>query len=89
MRLRYTYRNGKVGSMPLSIRLPADIESRLATLAALTGRSKTFYVAEAIREHLADLEDAYLAAAVRDRIASGAEAVVPLADLLNEYGLAD
>jgi len=41
--------------MPLSIRLPADVETRLNSLAALTGRSKTYYVTEAICEHLEDL----------------------------------
>ena len=47
--------------MALSIRLPCDAETRLKNLAALTGRSKTFYVTEAIVEHLDDLEDLYLA----------------------------
>lgn len=45
----------------LAIRLPADIEKRLARLADRTGRTKTFYAREAILEHLEDLEDAYLA----------------------------
>lgn len=47
--------------MTLSIHLPGDIETRLQNLATLTGRSKTFYVKEAILEHLDDLEDLYLA----------------------------
>jgi len=46
----------------LAIRLPEEIEQRLADLAAKTGRSKSFYVREAILEHLEELEDAYLAA---------------------------
>ena len=45
----------------LAIRLDADIEKRLATLARKTGRTKTFYAREAILEHLQDLEDIYLA----------------------------
>ena len=45
----------------LAIRLPKDIEERLARLAAATGRTKTFYVREAIVDHLADLEKTYLA----------------------------
>ena len=44
----------------LAIRLPEDIENRLASLAAKTGRTKTFYVKEAILEHLDDIEDKYL-----------------------------
>ena len=43
----------------LAIRLPEEIEQRLADLAARTGRSKSFYAREAILEHL---EDAYLGA---------------------------
>ncbi|MBL4795255.1 MAG: TraY domain-containing protein [Pseudomonadales bacterium] len=45
----------------LAIRLPEDIENRLAALADKTGRTKTFYVREAILEHLDEMEDRYLA----------------------------
>ena len=45
----------------IAVRLPADIETRLDNLAKLTGRTKTFYVREAILDHLEDLEDAYIA----------------------------
>lgn len=42
-----------------SLRLPDDINARLKALAQRTGRSKTFYIVEAIREHIDDLEDLY------------------------------
>ena len=45
----------------LAVRLPEDIENRLSELAKKTGRTKTFYVREAILEHLDELEDKYLA----------------------------
>ena len=45
----------------LAIRLPEDIEKRLAKLAAKTGRTKTFYAREAILEHLDEMEEKYLA----------------------------
>jgi len=45
----------------LAIRLDPEIEKRLEILARKTGRTKTFYVREAILEHLEDLEDTYLA----------------------------
>jgi len=48
-------------AMTTSLRLPNDLSSRLHDLARRTGRSKTFYMIEAIREHLDDLEDLYLA----------------------------
>ncbi|MFM9978372.1 MAG: CopG family transcriptional regulator [Sphingomonadaceae bacterium] len=75
--------------MPMSLRLPAEVEGRLAALSALTGRSKTFYATEAIVEYIDDLENAHLSAAVLARVRAGTEACVPLSDLLAEYGLAD
>lgn len=45
----------------LSVRLDPDIERRLEELAARTGRTKSYYVREAILEHLEDMEDRYLA----------------------------
>ena len=56
-----------------AIRLPEEIESRLAALASQTGRSKTFYAREAILTYLEDLEDYYLAAQVVADIRKGAE----------------
>ena len=44
-----------------SLRLPDELGERLNILARETGRSKTFYILEAIQKHLDDLEDTYLA----------------------------
>ena len=74
--------------MPISLRLPTDVEDRLAALSTLTGRSKTFYATEAIVEHIDDLEDAHLSSEVLARVRDGAEVRVPLSELLVEYGLA-
>jgi RHH-type rel operon transcriptional repressor/antitoxin RelB len=87
--LRYTYRSAIFCIMPISIRLPIDVEDRLAALATLTGRSKTFYATEAIVEHIDDLEDAHLSAEILARIRAGTESRIPLTDLLAEHGLAD
>ena len=76
-------------AVPISLRLPDDVENRLSALATLTGRSKTFYATEAIVEHIDDLEDAHLSSEILARIRAGAEATIPLTDLLAEYGLAD
>ena len=57
----------------LILRLPEEIEARLDKLTKRTGRSKTFYVREAILEHLDDLEDLYLAEQVVRRIRNGEE----------------
>jgi RHH-type transcriptional regulator, rel operon repressor / antitoxin RelB len=45
----------------LAIRLPSDIETRLAHLAAKTGRTKTYYARKAILDLIEDMEDTYLA----------------------------
>ena len=45
----------------LAIRLPAEIEERLAKLAEKTGRTKTYYATQAIIQQLEDIEDYYLA----------------------------
>lgn len=73
----------------LSVRLPEDIEKRLDALAKATGRSKTYYVREALIQKLEDMEDLYMAEAVMERIASGEEQTYRLADLERELGLAD
>jgi RHH-type transcriptional regulator, rel operon repressor / antitoxin RelB len=86
--LQYTYRIVTVLAMPMSLRLPAHVEDRLAALSTLTGRSKTFYATQAIVEHIDDLEDAHLSSEVRERVRAGTEARIPLSELLDEYGLA-
>ena len=66
---------------PLSIRLDDDLAARLERLARLTGRSKSFYVKQAIEDHIEDLEDLYIAQKVLERIADGRERLIPLEDL--------
>jgi RHH-type rel operon transcriptional repressor/antitoxin RelB len=73
----------------LAIRLPQAIEKRLEKLARCTGRSKSFYVREAILLHIEDLEDIYLAERTLQRIRDGEERVIPLEDILNRRGMED
>lgn len=73
----------------LAIRLPNEIEQRLTRLAAITGRTKTFYAREAILTHLEDLEDYYLAADVSARIARGEETIHSTAEVRAALGLDD
>ncbi len=75
--------------MAISIRLPDDLETRLARLANLTGRTKAFYIREAIADHIEDLEDLYLAEQRLDQINLGKVKAIPLADVMKDYGLAD
>lgn len=73
--------------MPISIRLPEDIEKRLNALAAETGRTKTFYVVEAIKEHLEDMEDMALPEQVMKRVRSGEERTYTLEEVKRDLGL--
>lgn len=45
-----------------AVRLDAATEKRLDTLAKKTGRTKSYYLREALNQHLEDMEDYYLAA---------------------------
>lgn len=65
----------------LTIRLPQAIEKRLARLARCTGRTKSFYVREAIL-HLEDMEDFDLAERTLKRIATGEERATPLENVV-------
>ena len=71
----------------VSLRLPDDVSHRLEDLAQLTGRSKTFYMIEAIREHLDDLEDLYLAEQRWTDVKSGRSTTTPLTEVMKQYGL--
>ena len=73
----------------VSIRLPDDVSQRLRQLAARTGRSRTFYILAAIREHLDDLEDAYLAEQRLIDLRLGKSHAVPLEDAMKRYGVDD
>lgn len=73
--------------MALSIRLTPEDDARLEQLARRTGRSKTFYVREAIHEHLDDLEDRFWAdSVVREWEESGKESR-PARALWDELGV--
>ena len=74
---------------PLSIRLDEQLDARLERLARLTGRSKSFYVRQAIEDQIEDLEDLYLAQRVAQRVTDGRERLIPLEDLEREFGVDD
>jgi RHH-type transcriptional regulator, rel operon repressor / antitoxin RelB len=71
----------------LAIRLPEAIEKRLDRLAKRTGRTKTFYAREAILRHLEDLEDLYQAERSLERIRSGKDRSIPIAEVIERHGM--
>ena len=75
--------------MPTSVRLPKEAEERLDALAKRTGRTKAFYIRQAILEHLEDLEDIYLAEQRLAELKAGRGRTYALEDVERELGLAD
>ena len=73
----------------LALRLPEDIESRLDKLAKATGRTKSFYAREAILEHLADLEDLYLAEKRIAKVSNSKSKTSSLNAVEQEVGMAN
>ena len=72
---------------PVSLRLSDEVAQRLQRLADRTGRSKTFYTIEAIRDYLEDLEDLYLARQRLTEIQARRSRPVPLEEVMARYGL--
>jgi RHH-type rel operon transcriptional repressor/antitoxin RelB len=73
----------------LAVRLPEAIEHRLEALAKATGRTKTYYVREALVAHIDDLEDLYLAEQRLLDIRAGRATTIPLEDVMKTHGLED
>lgn len=69
----------------LAVRLPADLEARLADVARRTGRSKSYYARKAIEDMIEEMEDiALLEEALRD---PNAGRTVSLDQMRRELGL--
>ncbi len=68
----------------ISIRLPAEMKSRLDTLAESTGRSAAFYVKAALEDRIDDLEWAYGIAAKAESLRAGRRPAQPIDSLLED-----
>ena len=76
-------------SKQTAVRLPDELNERLMALARRTGRTASYYIREAIEEHIDDLEDIYLAEQTLERQKRGEERTYPLDQVERELGLAD
>jgi RHH-type rel operon transcriptional repressor/antitoxin RelB len=79
----------EIVKISVSLRLPDEASQRLERLAECTGRSKTYYMVEAIRDHLDDLEDLYLAEQRLIDHRSGKTQAIALEDVIKRYGVED
>ncbi len=71
----------------VSLRLPDDVVKRLDILAARTGRTKTFYMTQAICQQLEDLEDLYDAEQAWLAYKSGADQALPIEEVMESLGM--
>ncbi len=69
----------------VALRLPTEINQRLEKLAKKTGRSKTFYITEAIIKHIEDIEDLYEALHVLENPGR----IYSMEEIKNEFDLDD
>lgn len=73
--------------MATTVRLPEELEKQLTKMAKLTGRKKSSFIIEALREHLGDMAD-YLEAAERMRNYDETKSI-SLEEMSRAYGLED
>jgi RHH-type rel operon transcriptional repressor/antitoxin RelB len=82
------FRGGFDFMTAVSLRLPDEVSKRLDKLAKRTGRTKTFYMIEAISEHLDELEDLYLAEQRLTALRAGRSRTYTLEEVERDLGLA-
>ncbi len=73
----------------LAIRLPKELEDRLADMAKKTGRTKTFYARQAIINQIQDLEDYYLGERRYEEHIRSGEPGLSTSELKKAHGLED
>ena len=65
----------------MNVRIDKELDSRLDALAKRTGRTKSFYAVEAIKEFLEDQEDYFLAKDSLVEFRNSAEASIDMEDI--------
>lgn len=73
----------------LTLRLPQELEERLAIAAQRTHRPKSRLAREALAEYLEDLEDYLEAKQALEEVQRGEDSVVPAEEVWRELGLED
>lgn len=74
-------------TQPVVVRLDTMIIERLNELARRTGRTKSYYIREALEENLVDMELVYLAQSRAEDLRKGNGETISLEELQSKYGL--
>lgn len=72
-------------TIQIAVRVPEEVVKRLDRLARKTKRTRTYYVREAILEHIQDLEDYYLELSRQE----DNQPTIPFDEMERRLGLAD
>ena len=73
----------------ISVRLDSEISERLNILSELTGRSKSYYIKEAVEQRLDEMELIYLAQSRSENLRSGKSHTISWEELKKRNGLED
>ena len=65
----------------------ADTIERLTTLAKMTGKTKSYYIKQAVNERLEDMELLYLAKSRLADLETGRSSTISLDEMKEKYGL--
>jgi RHH-type rel operon transcriptional repressor/antitoxin RelB len=71
----------------ISVRLPKELVERIDNLAKLTGRTKTYYIQQALVEKISDLELIYLAQKREENLRRGLSETYTLEEVIEENDL--
>lgn len=89
LRVIFVIQEGKDMTQAVVTRFDVDIVERLSKLAKMTGRTKSYYVKEAVEEHLADMELIYLAQSRAEDLRAGKSHTVAWEEVKTRNGLQD
>lgn len=70
-------------------RLDVDIADRLMRLAKMTGRTKSYYIKEAVKEKLDEMELVYLAKSRAENARAGKSKTISWEEVKKQNGLQD
>ncbi len=73
----------------ISVRLPEELIDRIDNLAKRTGRTKTYYIQEALLEKVSEQEMVYLAEKREEDLRAGRSSTHTLDTVIEAHGLAD
>ncbi|GHV21608.1 hypothetical protein AGMMS49959_11020 [Planctomycetales bacterium] len=72
----------------LTLSLPQEMDSRLASLASNAGRTKSDFVVDALSAYFEEISDAELAETALSRFYTANEKAIPLTEMERRLGLA-